>query len=557
MVPRHLSLMASSLLNATKVDLARTSGDAARDLAIKRAVTILNKSRMARWEKGPVKIVNPSPSFSVALGFPTIAPEDISKLVSFAGRFQEKKDEKALSELFQKHGLAPPTGEKLDIIKQNLKKTWKSVLKDLKRTHTLEYPDSNQRIKLEWIPERSVFTIQVEDKGLDSQGPTAVKISADTTITPDMDGKNFLITYSPAPDPIQAKDATELRREYENLDIFGEWLDQKGKLWIIEQVEKKIGRPGETADGMNADANSNLNKLIQRNKQKIAEIKSDIVFLWINPDTGNHVKQKKFRKLKEPFEYTGESYAHENAIAEIKHLEQKIMELEKQLPKKKSSPIHNLDDLQSVNTEGTVLRIRVQRQRDDGTFENWRGRLVRSYFDTPAIDARSTYDDVRDMNPEIPMDIRRNVSSNWDVPKKLLLKKESNLIDGYQILSGKEMSWLVTHNPDSRKVKSVHSPFWRDLILKRRENDHIIKLILSKSDPPFEPLGIMPVEDYFQFRVKVIYSHEPEAEFETLIIKNSSGNIMTEVKATPTDDPLVFITEPILVSSDCKPFTDQ
>ena len=68
---------------------------------------------------------------------------------------------------------------------------------------------------------------------------------------------------------------------------------------------------------------------------------------------------------------------------------------------------------------------------------------------------------------------------------------------------------------------------------------------LTEPEPPYASLDLIEVGD--SFRVKVVFKKDPKVNSKPVSVQSTPTNAEIQVFAKRTDDPLVFLTDPIFV----------
>jgi hypothetical protein len=269
------------------------------------------------------------------------------------------------------------------------------------------------------------------------------------------------LSVKPSNKPLQAITQGDIESLRGN--ILGEWEDEEtGEIYRFSATDKKIGEilpPREVFD-----------QRIEQVKEKIESIKETKIFKWQNPDTGEIVKQEKFRRLKEPFEFVGKEYALVNAEEEIARLEKEITELKIERDGGKLPLVEQYDpagfgELSSSNKAGPIT---VMVSRPDG----YSYKYDQAVFDGRRITAKRTYRDVRDIeNLKLPERIRNQAIDNgWNPPGWLDLDTSIDAETGDMVLEGSTWALHVTYSSffgDPPNIDRIHSPYPRSRVLQK------------------------------------------------------------------------------------------
>lgn len=134
--------------------------------------------------------------------------------------------------------------------------------------------------------------VLVEDGVEGAPQTTRFEITGEVRFTVSADGGDILVTAKPIANPFR----------------------------IVASDDVAVGPVAASVTGRDAE--------IAAKRRQIEEIEADQAHIWKNGETGETVRQERFKKLGEPFEYEGEGYADPDAPEEIARLEQEIAALE-------------------------------------------------------------------------------------------------------------------------------------------------------------------------------------------------------------------------------------
>jgi hypothetical protein len=458
--PQHLTSMAADLLRSTKEKLEAQSGDSGRALAVKHAYNLIKEEQMFRWGRKTVELTGLVPKLATALGIKKVEPKDIPNIQKLLDAYARGDADRGILDLYEGYGREKPTKEEIVETKKKIYEAMQSARKDLPLSHTIVRADGRQRITLRWKPEASRFLIKIEDDGDEDTEPYQTNIGGDVKAEVSEDGQDTKLSVVPLDDPIKpmtAKDLEEIKRE-----IYGEWKDQKGNLWTITPPQGSAPGPTPPAPGQDESPAQKIAAL----EKRIKEIKKSRIYVWENPQTGEVVKQKRFKSLKEPFIYNeGEYYAKPNARAEMSRLEKEIKELSRvklKLPVQAHDPVGFKDAASSAKAQPIHLSL------EDAS--GYKVVYDEANLSGDRIVARRTLRDLRDIT-NLPKPLVANLVRSWSPPEWVELTIERDVRTGEEVIEGKRWRLHVTWDRDGYLVDSIHTPYSVPRVLTREGSD--------------------------------------------------------------------------------------
>lgn len=311
-----------------------------------------------------------------------------------------------------------------------------------------------------WAPERDKFEISVVDYGNQDRDGFAVAYSGDVTTRKSEDGGSSL-HVEPSEVPLASLDDEEFNELRGN--ILGEWVDREtGEIYTISAGTESVGEANPPPEF--------FDEKIAQIKERIKSIESAKIFVWKNNATGEIVKQEKFRRLDEAFDYVGQQLALDDAEEKIAALNGEIAQLEQDRIDAAPKPVnqHDPGGFEALAASGDAQPIVVSVLRTDG----YRYTYDEALFDGRRIAAKRTYRDIRDIsNLELPMRIREQlISGGWAPPGWLQLDASFNAETGGLILDGGKWALKVTYSSfmgDPPDVSSIHTPWPSGRVLER------------------------------------------------------------------------------------------
>ena len=231
---------------------------------------------------------------------------------------------------------------------------------------------------------------------------------------------------------------------------------------------------------------------IEAKRGRIEEIKASKVYVWENPDTGERVEQTRFRRLKEPFEYVGETLSIPNGEEEIARLEREIAERDSAPAPPAALPVERPPPLAAPAADGKVRDIRVSGYRPDGSLRHWR----EARYTGIRIEAQTTITDIRDTGEFLPREVRQELAASWHPPNWIELKVRRERATGETRLEGRKWGLHVDRSrvPGGPwKVEKIHTPRSDPLVLRRQPPDlEVVTFTTTREDGLFfgQPIDV-------------------------------------------------------------------
>jgi len=450
-IPSHLASFAAELLKASKGKLKAEFGSSFRALIIKETYEALRKERMFNWGSENITQADLVPEIARALGTEKIEKGDSSKIQHIISAKSKTARIKALDKFYTSKGMSAPNQEQLKAIIKKLEAVLQASTKDLVRSYSFQSSVGGERqFTLEWKPEVSRFNIKVEGHRGKNREPFETIIQGKVMSEVAENGRDINISVVPGDELIQVMTSNDIKKREQG--IFSKWLDQYGRVWVISPMRRKQNQDST------ADKNLSLTNKNTALKKRIGEIRKSRIFLWKNNESGKTVKQQKFKRLSEPYDYLGEKYIVPDGKAEISRLEKEIKQLQnpKQLPVQKYNPVGHAENQSSEENESIFIKV-----TDAGGYSFSYDQAVRSGM---KITARRTIKKAREVLI-VPPDVVDQLIKSWNPPEWLELELKDDSESGKLNLQGQRWRLYVTYDGDTHKVKSIHTPYSSKLVL--------------------------------------------------------------------------------------------
>jgi hypothetical protein len=306
-------------------------------------------------------------------------------------------------------------------------------LKSMERSATIHIAGHDESLALEWDPDIASFSMRLVSADNDD-----IIIHGGVNVRRNGDLLNFEVDRESA--AITVLDEGKRKQMYSA--VFGDWIDAKGGQWTISAS-------GKAADDGVVDK-ENRDKLNSLETQ-LADLRNNKTYIWINTDTGEQIIQKKFKRLKEPFEYDAKK-SQSLSQGKIDELKQQITDsrLRVELP---------VDRFDPTNSKSTISRNgRVPVSITVTELSGYVYEYDFAEYDGDRIFARRTLTDRRDFSVP-PTKVITELIDSWSPPEWLQLNARYNPRTDSLSLSGDKWQLNVTYDPSTGQVDSIHTPY--------------------------------------------------------------------------------------------------
>lgn len=330
-VPPHIVSMTKELLLATRDDFKAATGDDEQAQRVQRVYRILRREGLYNWRLTPVTRDGFVPKMAAVFGFSQIGPAETEKFIKFLEAQTGGRSDAAIDELYTALGRARATGAERKRVVDGWNALWAETWAGVALTYEMEASRGPQTISLTWDMDRARFTIRVLEEGDAATRKMQTTITGLVGFAFDRKARNLIVSVRPAQMPITSgspdiQSATAQPRVGPPVKKKDKAADKKEVKKDKKEAkeDKKEKKKGETSP----DKRTDKQEQIDAKRKRIEEIKSDKADVWENTQTKEKIRQKRFRKLKEPFEYKGKGYATDEAENEVARLEKEIATLE-------------------------------------------------------------------------------------------------------------------------------------------------------------------------------------------------------------------------------------
>ena len=370
-------------------------------------------------------------------------------------------------------------------------------------SYRLEDEDGGPTISLDWDVDKDYFSITVENDGSDGEAPFRTILKGEVERRISENGRDLEIAVVPAEDAIRVMTADSLenervqrRQEAERnfQAILGEWRDQEGRRWVLSQTNGGSGADlPSTPKPSNAQGAGDIQREIKKRRDLIAQLNADVRFVW-RKASGEEVRQTKFKKLSEPWQWVAKT---PNDPDEIARLEREIEELSRG---QSAVDVPSPPDLPEAAPDQGVFSIDITRYQKDGFVTHFRDSRV---GDGKIRGNRTLGRELESAG--LPESITRQLIA-IGAPEWIELEILQDPETGELQLRGARYRLHVTHSDG--KVTRIHTPYAKSLLLTPAK-PKIVKIYFSTPDAPYEPTEELAVGRLF--RVIVVSTATPGA----------------------------------------------
>ncbi len=454
-IPQHLASMAKALYGGVKGELNEATGDPQQDAIRRRARQILKDAGVRYWAQGQVRQEGAAAAVAKALEMDISKPDQWAILRSVLGESDRDKQIDTLRRWARDAG-KPTKGPAFDKVVAKFDEARAGAAKDMARQHTMEVGDNKDRLDLDWDPVNNRFEIRIKARETrEGAGDSFdLQLNGDVTSAPAIESDDTTLAVRPSDSAISVLTDEELRQL--KGAIFGKWRAGNGDIWEISsssggpQPQEPAERPAERPEDRIAEL-----------ERQIKRIRSDKVYKWKNPETGDVVVQDKFKRLKEPFEFLGQDFRRADGKEEIARLRKRIAEVRaasKLLPVDANDPVR----MKEMRAGGETQSLRIRVTDTDGYSWTYDSAI----YSADRITAKRT---LRNMNdaPNVPRDVMRQAIASWSPPEWVELEVRVEGKSRQVYMTGLRWRMHVTYSGDDHQISSIHTPYSRNLRLER------------------------------------------------------------------------------------------
>jgi len=438
-VPAHLATLAGDVYKGSSesIQALRKTASPQKQAIIDQATNAFKRARVGNWSGGVINLSEPFAEVArlMELDVADAATLDIiSGLTSVTGDVLIEKIKAQMGEDTERERLLEVAAA-VDKLKSG---------GGLATNHSFEL-ESGDEVEIDWSPETAKLVLSArKEAGDDSYEfniPGSVELGAD----PDT-GEPVLKAEPSEEQAPQAFTARELADRIAT--IFGIWENDTYRMTITGGSDES----GEVRRSKEA-----ISRDIEATTTELDDLRNAKEFVWEHPETSELIRQERFRRLGEPWEYKGERNLVPDSDAQKARLEARLGKLKRELSGEDRPTSERLDPVAfeqvKANPNARSLRIRfLDKSR------NCLSDVGQAYFDGRRVVARDTHKQPCSMNTTLPDPIMNELIASWSPPWWLLLRASYNGDGGLQ-LAGSTWGMYVTYDPSSMSVSEIHDPY--------------------------------------------------------------------------------------------------
>jgi hypothetical protein len=450
-VPAHLASMAAELYAEARKTLDDPRMPPERRAIAERTVETLKQARIRYWAREPVSLAGAAGPLAETLGLDLSKEADRSELA----RLLAMKEDEARQALQPRFSDEAKLNEALAALSRA-----RAPAEDLATSHAIDV-GGGETVELDWQPESGHFLVRSRGEGRAGAEAYESALIGNTALTPNPETGALDVSVAPAEDPLRLLSARDIERIRGS--IFGEWLAADGERWVFAAAD------GNERAGDIRRSPAEIRRDIETTKARLQEIEDAKEYLWEDEAAGEIVRQRRFRKLGEPWVYKGEQYITADAETKIAELQQQIADLEAELSGESLPPVTRHDPVGfEAASRGGASPVAVTVTGKNGYSYRW----DEASFDGRHIRGRRTYRDIRDTKEELPMEIRRQLIASWAPPGWFEIEATVDLATGDIGLTGQRWALHVTYTMGGMfggdpAVESIHTPFSQALDMSK------------------------------------------------------------------------------------------
>ena len=441
-IPPHLAAMAARLYAETRDSLESQTLAPDHRVAAEQTLEALRAVRLRYFSQDDVSIPDTLGPLAKALDLDASTPSGLSQIADLLAK-SEADARTALGERM--------SGEQLNraLVALNEARSGNGTL----ATRHVIRTDDDQTVAFEWRPDSGKFLIITEDegkeRGIGHGEPFRTVLSGDTTLTPNAGTGALDLSMTPSDEPVRVltqKDFDRIKRS-----IFATWVDADDSKWTFSPA-------GDNQDAGNIRRSpEEIRREIEAREDRVRAIENAKEFIWFDPTTEEILRQTRFSRLDEPWQYRGEDYATPDAKAEVSRLKEEIAALEKEaagtdLPAvERDDPVGYGDSVSS----GAAPIVIVNERAKGGTFT-----YTQATFDGRTVRGRGVHTELATLNDELPLWVRQDLLRSWNPPGWVELRAEVDSATGELRLTGEDWSLHVVYTTMfDKEVKEIRSPY--------------------------------------------------------------------------------------------------
>lgn len=439
-MPGHLAQLTRQIADrsADGLKAAKLAADPAHVKTIEAGLAALKKARVSSWSSKAIDIGQPYRRLAILLGLDPENAKTYGVIQSLTKLVGEPLSEKIQDEL----GNSALPG-KVDEIAQAVEALRSGGGKETH--HDVDLGDG-ERLEIDWTPETAEVVItalketgQPDDYELSLQGMTEISRDPET-------GEPVIEARADKSKPPRALTAREI--EDRKASILGTWENDK-YVWQISAANEDAGYVKRS--------DREIRKEIDALRQEIEALQRAVEYVWVEGNTGEILRQEKFRRLQEPWVYKGEKSLVPDVEKEVAQKEKKIDDLEAESRGDDRPLSERLDPVAFERVKASPvsrpLRIEIRTKSEECSYA-----FTEAYFNGRVLVGRRSHSDVCTMNRSLPAQIKSELIASWAPPQWLLLRAIYS-DSGELSLDGSYWGMRVAYDPDAMTVSRIFEPY--------------------------------------------------------------------------------------------------
>lgn len=438
-VPSHLAGLAGQVYegSADALVAARKVASPEKQAIFDRAMDAFKRAQVSRWQGAAVDVAKPFQDVARLMNLDPaddIAHEIISQLMTVTGD--------PLIEMIKSH-----MGE--DVTRDALLEVASAVseLKSgggLATSHQVELENGDQ-IAIDWSPETAQLVLSALRE---SDGEDGFEFSVPGTTEMTRDPETGEPRLSAKPDENSQPRAITAREIADRISsIIGKWENDTFQM-IVRGAREEDGKVRRSPAAINRD--------IERVQAELDELRNAKEFVWEHPESGEIIRQERFRRLDDPWVYQGERELVADGGAQKATLEGELQALRDEITGADRPMSEQLDPVafEQVKARPSARKLAIDwTDKRDGC----RDTVSDAYFDGRRLVARGTHAQICSMNDELPGAIKNELISSWAPPFWLLFTASYGAAGGL-VLDGGTWGMYVSYDPNSLSVNRIFDP---------------------------------------------------------------------------------------------------
>lgn len=423
-VPRDLASLSAAIYEQVKDQLTASNLDSQQRAAAERTLAALQDLRIRFFSTDPVVLSGAAADLAEALGLDLADAEQRETLVALLAM-----DERAAREELEK----TLDGAEIDAALEALANARKPGERATRHEHTTPGGD---RVILDWRPQEDAVVVTVRN-GRNSSGDERFETSmvGRTRLEPDPETGDLSVSVEPAATPLQVLTQTDFDRIARS--IFATWEGEDGTKWTfapLSEADREAGNIRRSPAAVRAEINEV--------EQRIRDIEAAKEYVWRDDRSGEIVRQRRFRRLPEPWVFKGKVPLMEDADTQVAELRDRLAALRSELTGADLPPVEREDPVEfNAAALESATPIGLEITRPSGYSFPW----DEVNFDGRTVRGRRTVRSVQeDLNEALPMAVRQQLVASWSPPNWLDLTANVDPVTNELQLSGNRWSMHVT-----------------------------------------------------------------------------------------------------------------